>query len=196
VDVIAHSQGGLVARKAAVDGMEGVANLVTLGTPHHGADLATAAALIAHTDTGEDVLRIGGLALAGIDPTSTSIAQMAEHSSFIRDLNAAPLPSTTRFRSIGARGDWVVPSQRSRIPGGPESNAVVEVGGALTDHDHLPSSPPATREIALALAGMAPTCRSLPDHLLDVITSETLARGADAVGLAVAYGGRRLDKLG
>ena len=196
IDVIAHSQGGLVARKAAVDGMHGVANLVTLGTPHHGTDLATAAALIAHTDTGEGVLQIGGRALAGIDPTATSVAQMAEHSSFIRDLNAAPLPPTTRFRSIGARGDWVVPSQRSRIPGGAEANAMVAVGGIFTDHDHLPSSPQATRELALALAGMPPTCRSLPDHVLDVVASETLARGVDAVALAAAYGGHRIDKLG
>jgi pimeloyl-ACP methyl ester carboxylesterase len=193
IDVIAHSQGGLVARRAAVDGMQGVSNIVTLGTPHHGADLATAAALIAHSETGEDLLRGGGLIAAGIDPTATSIAQMGEHSTFIRDLNSRPIPPSVRFRSIAARGDWAVPSQRSRVPGGADTNATVEVDGVVNDHDQLPGSAAATREIALALGGRPPTCRGLPDHVLDVITSETIARVEDAAALGLGYAAHRAD---
>ncbi|MDA8353747.1 MAG: alpha/beta fold hydrolase [Firmicutes bacterium] len=39
-NIIAHSQGGLVARKYIYDHPHTVAGLVTLGTPHHGSPLA------------------------------------------------------------------------------------------------------------------------------------------------------------
>jgi len=58
IDVVAHSQGGVVARiglsRAAGRGAlpPEVQTLVTLGSPHHGADLATAGAAIASTPRG------------------------------------------------------------------------------------------------------------------------------------------------
>ncbi len=51
VDLIAHSQGGLIAREALAERYDGaghalpqIAHFVTVGTPHHGADAATALA--------------------------------------------------------------------------------------------------------------------------------------------------------
>lgn len=57
VDVVAHSQGGLVARAALADGLgpalPPLGAVVTLATPHHGADLATAVRMAQHTGAGE-----------------------------------------------------------------------------------------------------------------------------------------------
>jgi hypothetical protein len=43
------------------------------------------------------------------------------------------------------------------------------VPGLATDHDHLPGSAAATREIALAATGRGPTCESLADATTDAV---------------------------
>ncbi|HET9444501.1 MAG TPA: alpha/beta fold hydrolase, partial [Acidimicrobiales bacterium] len=74
LDVVAHSQGGLVARAALLHHRPaGVATLVTLGTPHRGTDLATAAAGIAATGPGHALLRAAGALPVPIDPGATSV---------------------------------------------------------------------------------------------------------------------------
>lgn len=182
VDVIAHSQGGLVARSALGSRPPpGVENLITLGTPHHGADLATILDLIRRTAKGAVTQQVvSATGVSPIDPTSRSVGQLSELSTFIRQLDREPLPAGVRVTSIAARADAVVPVPRTHLDGA--TNAVVSVKG-LNDHPLLPGAPAATREMALALAGMAPTCEALADAMVDVVVGGAISAAEDTAGL-------------
>lgn len=165
IDVVAHSQGGLVARAALARGAPSqVVTLVTLGTPHQGADLAAAPLLRA----------LGAAGLTGVRPDSPALRQLAPGSVFLRELARRPLPPGVRATSVAARGDVIVASPRTRLPGA--GHAVVSAPG-FHDHARLPGSPAATREIALALSGLPPTCRSLADAAADAVAGEVIAAG-------------------
>jgi murein DD-endopeptidase MepM/ murein hydrolase activator NlpD/alpha-beta hydrolase superfamily lysophospholipase len=199
IDIVAHSQGGLVVRSALGDELDTldprtphIASVVTLGTPHHGANAATMGVLLDHTRGGHTALRAAGAVKpAGIDPTSTSVRQLAETSKFIRDLNDRPLPDGVRFTSIAARGDVIVPSPRAHLDGA--TNVIVDVAGVATDHDHLPGSAAATREIALAVNGRGPTCESLTDAIVDADVGHALGQGVDAVAVGAWILAARAD---
>jgi hypothetical protein len=193
IDLIAHSQGGLVVRSALGDELDRldprtprIAHVVTLGTPHHGANLATAGVLLGQTGIGDSVEKVAGAAhLGGIDPKSTSVRQLAETSSFIRELNRRPPPDGVRFTSIAARGDPVVPSPRAHLGGA--TNVIVDVPGAGADHDHLPGSTAATREIGLAVNDLGPTCQSLIDAVGDALYGAAISRTEDQVAVLATF---------
>lgn len=186
IDLIAHSQGGLVSRAAlalAPDSPLPVSTFVTLGTPHGGASLATAGALFRSTRVGDAILDAAGLLNdGGIDPQSVSVRELAEGSDLVRWLGSQQIPAKTRVVSVAARTDVVVPSPDCRLAGA--ANTVVTVGGAadaLAAHDALPRSPQATREVALAVAGMPPTCESLADALTDTLIGDGIEVAEDTV---------------
>jgi len=191
IDVIAHSQGGVVARLALSQaGAEGrlpadLGIVVTLATPHQGADLATAVAAIGPGSPKGGLLSLlaeaGGL---GLDPAAPSIAQLSETSEITAEL-ARPLPPGVRLLSVGASGDLTVPAVRTATPGADE--VVIHLGG-IHAHDELPAAPATTREIGLAIAGLAPTCADLAQGVADVVTGHVIARAEDAIGLALATG--------
>ena len=184
IDVVAHSQGGLVARMAlGARAPPGVTNLVTLATPHRGADLATVLAAVGRTPKGAAVQgAVSAAGVTGIDPRSTSVGQLAETSELMRSLRTRPLPPGVRVTSIAARADVIVPSPRSRLEGA--ANVVVAVPG-LNDHAELPGAAAATREMALALAGMAPTCQALLAAVRDAVLGEAIGTGEDILGVGL-----------
>ena len=193
VDLIAHSQGGLVARSALGDELDPfdprtprVDTLITLATPHHGANLATAAALLRHTNRGPLIERgVGAVGRGrGLDPRSPAINQLAETSDFLRELNRRPLPKGVRATSIAARRDVVVPSPKSRLRGA--RNVVVALPGLGNDHANLPGSSEARREMALALAGKPATCESAADVAADSLWGHAIDRAEQAGGVAAA----------
>lgn len=201
IDIVAHSQGGLVARWAITDESDGgdprqpeVSNLVTLGTPHHGSNAATTAAMLGHSGPGL-ALRDAADGLVGFDPGSTSVQQLAEHSEFIERLNRRPLPDHVQVTSIAARADLIVPARQSQIDGA--RNVVVSVPADGLDHaqahDRLPGSDPAYREISLALAGLPPTCQGFFDAVADAVVPEGIAMVEDRLGLAAWAGARSLE---
>lgn len=200
VDIIGHSQGGLIARRALAYGYDAgdpsyprVANLITLATPHTGADLATAATMVAKTSTGEYVGKAtDGVQLLPFDLTGDSIDQMSETSWFLTELNRAKPPDGVRFTSIGARGDWIVPALHTRSPG--SRDVIVPVPGGWGDHRNLPGSDAGRREVALAAAGLAPTCQTLTDMLGDYAISTAISTVEDAAGAALYAGGRYVDR--
>ncbi|MEA2842345.1 MAG: hypothetical protein QOJ69_16, partial [Actinomycetota bacterium] len=105
IDVLAHSQGGLVARAALAyeddpGGAPRAASLVTLATPHQGTDLATAGAMFGKSVAG-NLAQQGVSTVMPFDLQGTSVRQMAEMSSFIRGLESRPLPSGVKVTSIG-----------------------------------------------------------------------------------------------
>lgn len=200
VDVIAHSQGGVVARLAVVamaggggpaPGEGGAAGmpalLATLGSPHGGADLATAVVAGRVSPGGRLGLDlVSWLARLGLDPSSPAVEQLAETSAVTASLTERGLPAGVRAVSIAASGDIVVPTIRSRLPGAPL--AVVPVRGP-TAHDRLPGTAEATRELALALAGLPPTCESFADAMGDAVTAEAVSWSEDVFGLGAAMAG-------
>jgi hypothetical protein len=189
IDILAHSQGGVVARLALVDHGGSpppatVEHLVTLGSPHQGADLATAAVGADTTSGGAGLVRVVSRA-AGleIDPGAPAVTDLAETSAVVADLADAELVPWVAVRSIAARGDLVVPVPRTDLPDAPA--VVVPLAGA-TAHEALVADPRARREVALALAGRPPTCASLRDVLLDGATGEAVSWIEDLLGAALA----------
>ncbi|MGH9189013.1 MAG: peptidoglycan DD-metalloendopeptidase family protein [Acidimicrobiales bacterium] len=199
IDLLAHSQGGVVARAALayeVDGLDPalppISSLVTLGSPHEGADLGTAAALLDTTNTGRHV---GGVVSTvsggGLDPGWKSVRQLAVSSPFMERLNRQPLPQGLRFTSIAARGDLIVTAGRTRVDGA--ETVTVSVSGVLSDHSSLPGSPVARREVALGLAGLPPTCQGLVDSVADAVVPASLSTGESAAGIALWAGTAAVD---
>lgn len=188
VDLYAHSQGGVVARLALVElerrhgaaWLDRLGLLATLGTPHGGADLATAVHAVASTRAGSTVLDVlaTGLSLE-LDDDAPSVAQLAETSDVVAELARTPIPAGVAAVSIAARGDLVVPVPRTAAPGA--VSVVVPLVGPHA-HDELPSNPATTRELALALAGRAPGCQSLRDAVLDQLVGEGISWVEDTAG--------------
>lgn len=194
IDVIAHSQGGLVARAALASGMTQAATVITLGTPHRGVSLASGAVRLARTTTGKAAFGIAGV--AGVDPSATSVDQMAEGSALLRRLDAAgPPPSTTGIVSIGASTDAVVPSTHTEIPKGFGRSTTIDLEGEPTarDHDRLPRTAAAQREIALAIAGRPPTCRSPQQQARQRRQSRAIDESQRSVAAALAAAASWVD---
>jgi hypothetical protein len=179
VDVLAHSQGGLVTRAALAPGWDRfdprlprLGAIVTMGSPHHGTDAASALALVRRNPASGVLLAgVHGAVPSADDPRAVAIAQMSEGSGFIAKLNDTPLPTGVHVTSIAARQDWLVPAAHTHLAGA--HNVTVDVPTA-TAHDALPSSATARREAALALNGMPPTCHSLLTTVADTIVSEAI----------------------
>ncbi|MGH9280794.1 MAG: peptidoglycan DD-metalloendopeptidase family protein [Acidimicrobiales bacterium] len=201
IDIIAHSQGGLVARRALAYGYDPldpkyprVANLITLGTPHTGADLATAATMLAKTESGGLIQEgVDAARLMPFDVMGDSIDQMSETSWFLTELNHNALPDGIRFTSIGARGDLLVPALHTRAPGA--RNTIVKgVPGVIDQHANLPGSDAGRREVALAAAGLPPTCETFTEMMADYYTAAFVSSTEDAFGAALYAGGKYLDR--
>jgi hypothetical protein len=154
-----------------------VANLVMLGTPHGGADLATVAVALAQTPVGRVIddrtERRSGHPVGATSPASV---QLATGSDFLRSLAREPLPSGVRATSIAARGDLVAPALDSVLPG--STHVLVPLDGPAA-HGALPGSPLALREVALALSGVGPTCRRLSR---DLVVAAAVSLASSAVG--------------
>ena len=199
IDIIAHSEGGVVARQAlatetdpADPTLPPVGALVTLASPHTGFELASGLTMLGHTAVGEiaegtvDALRPDKAALTG-----DAVHQLAESSSFLERLNRTPLPPGVKVTSIGARSDFIVPARHTRLEGA--QNIVVTPPGVADQHGTLPGSPEARREVALAVAGLAPSCQGLGNMLADAAVSESITASEDAVALAAWFGASYLD---
>jgi pimeloyl-ACP methyl ester carboxylesterase len=175
VDLYAHSLGGLVTRLALLDLAERGADLarlgvvVTLGTPHRGADLATAVVAGNSGPVGNLGLDVAGRVLdVGIDPDAPVVRQLASGSDVVDRLAAAGV----RFLSISARGDLVAASPTSRVAGA--ANVTVPVTGWRA-HSALVGSEAATAEMSRALAGVPPGCETWSDALGDVLAGHVIS---------------------
>lgn len=170
VDLIAHSQGGLVARaflafeiETHQSSLPRVGTVVTLGSPHQGTPTADIARELV------DDPRLAPL----LPADAVSVRQMTRGSDFLRSLEATGPPAGVNAVSIADRADLIVPSPRSRWPGA----ATVVVSGPVdaSRHSNLPAHPSALREIALAVNGAPPTCETPADQVLDVLVGEAIA---------------------
>ena len=158
VDVVAHSQGGLVARHAiAIDGAA-ADTLITLGTPHAGSPLARLLAVGRTAPVTAAVLRAGEQWWP-YPLSAAALGQMVPHSDFLTALAARPVPDDVAVLAVGSGRDLAVPFDRSQLPG--ETGSLVDA-----DHSGLPGDPEVLRDVALAVAGRGPECRPLVRYAL------------------------------
>jgi hypothetical protein len=187
VDVYAHSLGGVAARIALLAledrgfPLERLGVVVTLATPHGGADLATAIARASTRPTGRAALAAAAALLdPGVDPGAVVVGQLAEGSAVVSDLAARGVPAGVRLVSLAARGDLTVPAPRTDVPGA--RNVTVALAGPAA-HGGLVGSDAATDEIARALSGGPPGCEDWADVVADVVTGRAVAAAEDQLGV-------------
>lgn len=193
IDVIAHSQGGVVARlaveRAGDDGRlpDEVATLVTIASPQQGAPLATAVTALDRAPGGTAALsQVRALGLADeLDDRRPAIGDLAETSTTLAELHARRVPDRVRFVTIGGSGDVVVPGTSSTDPTA-DAAVILPTGVSTTAHGSMPSTPAATREIGLAVAGLGPTCRSLGSVLTSALVAETVRWAETGLGAVAA----------
>jgi hypothetical protein len=184
VDVIAHSQGGVVARLGVVAAGERgtlpatVENLVTVASPHQGAPLATGVDALEQTPTGQAALgklRESGQ-FEGLDDRLPSMTDLSEVSDVIGRLHDTPIPDGVRFTSLGASGDLVVPGTTTDDPQA-DTHRLIPTDVYEGVHGDLTEMPATIREIRLAVAGAGPTCQSFREAMGTFAEAEILRTG-------------------
>lgn len=132
VDLIAHSQGGIVARtylsvvaEAWDAALPRVEHLVTFASPHQGAPLAGAREVLDDTFAGRTLLQAGSWwsrnGAAVPDPYAESVAQLAPGSELMAALADETVVYGTRVLTLSIPHDVVVPADVSRWPSHPHS---------------------------------------------------------------------------
>jgi Peptidase family M23/Putative serine esterase (DUF676) len=186
IDVFAHSQGGVVTRLAILEladrgvALDRLGVVTTLGSPHRGADVATAVDAATTTLTGDLGLDAAEAVLdTGIDPDAEAVRQLAEHSGVIRELDARGVPEGVDMVSIAARGDVVVASPNTEVAGA--TNVTVPLTG-WSAHGDLVGSDVATAEMARALAGQPRGCEGWRDVVADVTAGHGISLVEDLGG--------------
>ena len=201
IDVVAHSQGGVVARlaieRSSASGRlpDEVSSFVTIGSPHQGAPLATTVTAVGLSGMGDVALANlrGSSATGPLDDRLPAIGQLSETSGVIAELHDRPFPDRVRFVTIAASGDLTVPGTAALDPAA-DARVLVETPIGPSVHGDQVRDPRVTREVALAVAGMGPTCRSFGSAMgawatgEGVRASETIA-GAAASGFAIVASG-------
>ncbi len=176
IDLLAHSQGGIVVRLALVElarrrRLDLVGTVVTIGSPHRGVDLGTGALLAG--PIGHRLLDpVTDLTDGGVDSDADSVLQMAETSTLMLELRRDGVPDGVDFRTIGAAGDLVVTGDKTTVAGHP--SAMVGLVGP-TAHDALPGAQATTRELALAIGGLPPGCRGVGGAIVDSILPQAIS---------------------
>ncbi len=201
IDVVAHSQGGVVARLgieragAAAELPPEVQNLVTLGSPHQGAPLGTAVEALGLSTTGSGSLVAlrKSQVLSDLDERLPAMTDLSETSPVIAELQATPMPDGVRFTSIGAAGDVVVPGTVTADPQA-DSHVIMPSGFGLDPHGALATDPRVVREIGLAVTGRAPSCQGFGEALRTFAEAEAIRTGEGLAGgyLSAAAGGSDL----
>jgi hypothetical protein len=189
VDLIAHSQGGVVVDvflqdyyDAADPAYPPIGTIVTLSSPHEGAPLATAAADWRASPVGRALVEAAEERLP-VAPSSsaTSVRQLDEHSRFLRDLWDDRLPEHVDFTTIGASDDVLVPATQVDVPDA--TKVVVDVGGGLLDdHTNIPRDPGVLRVVRAALEGRAPPCVGVAEGLRSIVVPTLITRVEHGVG--------------
>ena len=167
VDLIAHSMGGLVARRFLADfagesGLPRVEHLVTFATPHGGSSIASIPERL------ETKTLTGGFLLDGAsawaqdggpipDPGSTAVEQLAPGSEFLSDLGREGLAFGTRVLALGIANDVVVTADRARWD---QARSRTVGPSGLMGHSGIVSSDRAQGLAYAFLRDAPPTCET------------------------------------
>lgn len=191
IDLVAHSQGGVVAQyyveqlyDPARPGGPVVDHLVTIASPHLGADLAGLSARLGAVGAAEPVRRrMDRLAeaLGAPPPGSPAAGDLAPGSPTMDDLTRRWAESaeaaSVRTTTIAAGSDLVVPAQRTKLPG--TLNYTVDVPGTgaslWTAHTAIVAAE-ATKRIAYgALSDRPAPCTTLEDLIAGSIAGPLIS---------------------
>lgn len=197
VDLIAHSQGGLVVDvfldtlyEASDPTLPPLGTVITLSSPHEGAPLATAGAQVRASTVGRWVLDEVGRRFESLPPpNSVSVRQMSERSRLIDGVQREGVPEHIDFTSIGATEDFVVPATNISLRGATETTVAVT---SPSEHSAIVQDPNALRAIRAALEGRAPPCvglgTALRGAIAPVLISRTSHMFGDMAGMAITGG--------
>jgi hypothetical protein len=187
VDLIAHSQGGLIVREALAHDYDGpghelpsIAHVVTLATPHHGADAATTAAWLRWSAEGRAIQALAKRHFSSFDLSGPGLAQLSETSQFIHRINRRSLREDVAYTSIASAFDLTVPAVRTRLADA--TNVIVDAAptNPLTgSHSSIKKSSAARREVQLAIADAPPTCRAVLGNAARAFTGAAIATVED-----------------
>jgi murein DD-endopeptidase MepM/ murein hydrolase activator NlpD len=186
VDLIAHSQGGVVVDvflasfyRAGDRSYPPLGNVVTLSSPHEGAPLATVGQQVRATRPGKVALDMLD-DVAPIPPTgSPAVQDLAERSSVIREVQANGVPEHFDYTTIGATEDLVVPATNISLPGATETVAAVD---GVNEHSAIVQAPDALKAVRAALEGRPPPCVGLLTALRTAVSPVLISRFEHAVG--------------
>jgi Peptidase family M23 len=187
VDLVAHSQGGIVARvllESLVDawepGLPRIEHLVTFAAPHSGTPLAAAAEAVASAPpTAIFVAALSAAARRGWlgvpDARAEAVAQLRPDSELVAGLAREDVAFGTRVLSLAMAHDLIVPADRTSVPH--EDERIVAPSGLWGHSAILRSS--AAAALAYGFLRDAPaSCPSAWDGVARVF----------ARALGVAYG--------
>jgi Peptidase family M23 len=190
VDLIAHSQGGVVADwflghlyDPADPTLPPLGNVVTLSSPHEGAPLATAGQQIRSTKGGRTLLDLAEGVSSLPPPSSPAVRELAEGSPLIDHLWDHGVPEHFAFTTIGATEDLVVPATQISVPGATETVVAVD---DLNEHSAIVRAPDALRAVRAALEGRAPPCVGLVTALRSAVAPVVISRIEHTIGSGAA----------
>lgn len=144
VDIIGHSAGGVVARLWAqeYDGAHKARRIVTLGSPHHGAQLAVAGSVFAPS------------------ACPTACQQLTPGSRFLVGLQT-PVPNPPSWLALWtAQDQTVTPPESARLEGGLSMSVQSVCPAARVTHSTLPTDPVVIR---IVLTAIGPGALAPPD---------------------------------
>jgi hypothetical protein len=191
VDLIAHSQGGVVLRLFLAEyydpadaTLPPLGRVITLSSPHDGAPAAELSQSIAALPGGSVALgaaeRVTGLP----EHDATSTRQLAPDSDVIRELQRRPLHEQLDFAAFGATDDYVVPATRAAPPG--VNVVTVDPPGWTNDHSRIVTSDVGLSAVRLALEGRPPPCVSLSAGIRGAIEPVLIDRVESTSAAAIA----------
>jgi hypothetical protein len=180
VDLVAHSQGGLVIDVFLADfyragdrSFPPLGNVVTLSSPHEGAPLATVAQQVRATRKGKAVLDTVEDHLPLPPTDSAAVRDLAEGSSVVREVQERGVPEHFDYTTIGATEDFVVPATNISLPGATETVAAVD---DLNQHSAIVRAPEALKAVRAALEGRPPPCVGVLTALRSAVSPVLISR--------------------
>jgi hypothetical protein len=180
VDLIAHSQGGLVVDVFLADfyragdrSFPPLGNVVTLSSPHEGAPLATVGQQVRATRKGKAILDHVEDVLPIPPPSSPAVRDLAEGSSVVREVQDHGVPAHFDYTTIGATEDFVVPATNISLPGATETVAAVN---DVNEHSAIVRAPDALKAVRAALEGRPPPCVGLLTALRTAVSPVLISR--------------------
>ena len=187
IDVVAHSLGGVVARRALEILLErpgGVmpATVITIGSPHQGVNLADAAIAARPGSAAADALEQLGRAADVWD--AVSVSQVATSGSAAIEPPTG-VPEGVRVVSIGGATDVIVPLSSTWWEGATNVTVAADFGDAADLHGDLPGLAFVGDQVERAISGRPAGCSSLASHMVGVAQSTVIQQVEDLVALGV-----------
>ncbi len=200
VDLIAHSQGGVVVEafltliyEPGDRSYPPMGTVITLSSPLHGAPPASAVAEVRQSEVGAAVLGVLEKSPVGsvAPPLSSPVVRdLARGSDLMKRLAAAELPHNVQLTTLGAVTDVMVPGNAAKRSG---AQNVTVLPRSPNAHTGILSDPAAMRNVRAALEGKPLPCQSLGDKVFGEVGPAVISGIEDGAGHVAAVAGHIAD---